>query len=337
MTKIILAVDSGYGNVKAAWGAEPSKDTEIIFRAIANSISKYSNSPIAISKGRVPIGIDGDTFMVGPDAYFSEGTSILDFNFIHRKEYLAFLRGAIHFMLRKTGIHHKIDCLVVGLPVSNYESHNEALAKICKGFHEIPTPLEFVAIFGPIVKVMVGQVIIVPQPLGALSMFSSKCAQANINMGTVLVIDIGFKTLDWIFSNGLDVDMKRSGSFDGGVSVLLREISSLVGKKLGVGFIDMIEVEKALSSGRIFAGGRSHDFSPYIGLVQESASKVIDKFFGAVEIDREFDSIVLTGGGGKFYRDALSKKFPTHKIECTDDSVMDNVRGFYLIACGSMP
>ncbi len=337
MTKIILAVDSGYGNVKAAWGAEPSNENEIIFRAIANSISNSSNSPVTSSKGRVPVVVDGDTFMVGPDAYLSEGTSILDFNFVHRKEYLAFLRGAIHYMLRKLGIHHKIDCLVVGLPVSNYESHNEALAKICKGLHEIPTPLEFVAIFGSIVKVMVEKVIIVPQPLGALSVFSSKCAQASMNMGTVLVIDPGFKTLDWIFSNGMDVDMKRSGSFDGGVSVLLREISSIVGKKLGVGFIDMIEVEKALSSGRIFAGGRSHDFSPYIGLIQESASKVIDKFFGAVEIEREFDSIVLTGGGGKFYRDALSKKFPTHKIECADDSVMDNVRGFYLIARGNMP
>ena len=30
MTKIILAVDSGYGNVKAAWGAEPSNENEII-------------------------------------------------------------------------------------------------------------------------------------------------------------------------------------------------------------------------------------------------------------------------------------------------------------------
>ena len=337
MTKIILALDVGFGNVKAAWGFEHSNETEIIFRSIANLISKSSNSPVTSSKGRVPVVVDGDTFMVGPDAYLSEGTSILDFNFVLRKEYLAFIRGAIHFMFRKTGVNHKIDVLAVGLPVGNYESHNEALAKICKGLHEIPTPTEFVASFGATVKVMVEKVIIVPQPLGALTVFSSKCAQANINMGTVLVIDPGFKTLDWIFSNGLDVDMKRSGSFDGGVSVLLREISNLVGKKLGFGFIDMIEVEKALSSGRIFAGGRSHDFSPYSGLVQESASKVIDKFFGAVEIDREFDSIVLTGGGGKFYRDALNKKFPTHTIECADDAVMDNVHGFYMLAKGGMP
>lgn len=336
MTKIILAIDVGFGNVKAAWGAESSSETEIIFRSIANVISKSRNSPITTSKGRVPVVVAGDTFMIGPDAYLSSGAGILDFNFVVRKEYLAFLRGAMHFMFNKTGVYHKIDVLAVGLPVGNYESHHEALAQICKGLHEIPTPLEFANSLGPTVKVMVEKVIIVPQPLGSLSVFAAKCALVNKNMGTVLVIDLGFKTLDWVFSSGLNVDMERSGSFAGGVSVLLREISSIVGKKLGVGFIDMIEVEKALSSGRIFAGGRSHDFSPYMGLVKESAGKVIDKFFGAVEIDREFNAIVLTGGGGKFYLDAISKKFPTHTIECADDAVMDNVRGFYLVARGNL-
>jgi plasmid segregation protein ParM len=337
MSKIVLSIDVGYGNVKAAWGAESSTDTEIIFRSIANPVSKSSNSAVTISKGRVPIVVDGDTFMVGPDSYLSAGTSIPDFDYVARKEYVAFLRGAMHFIFCKTGVYHKIDVLSVGLPVGNFESQQDALIKICKGEHEIPTPLAFVQALGPTVKVMVEKVMVVPQPIGALSVFARKCARSNRSMGSALIIDPGFKTLDWVFSNGMSVDMERSGSFAGGMSALLRETSGIVGKKLGVGYIDLIEVEKALSSGKIFAGGRHHDFTPYSGIVKEAAAKVIDKFFGALDIDREFNSIVLTGGGGKYYLDAIAKKFPGHIIECADDAVMDNARGFYLVARGVMP
>ena len=337
MSKIVLAVDVGYGNVKAAWGAESTNETEIIFRSIANPVSKSSNSAVTTSTGRVPIVVSGDTFMVGPDAYLSAGTSIADFDYVARKEYLAFLRGAMHFMFCKTGVYRKIDVLSVGLPVGNFESQQETLIKLCKGEHEIPTPIPLVNALGPTVKVIVDKVVVVPQPIGALSVFARKCARSNKNMGSALIIDPGFKTLDWVFSNGMNVDMERSGSFAGGMSALLREISGIVGKKLGVGYIDLVEVEKALSTGKIFAGGRSHDFTPFAGIVKDSAAKVIDKFFGALDIDREFHSIVLTGGGAKYYRYAISEKFPGHTIQCEEDSVMDNVRGFYLVARGTMP
>ena len=135
----------------------------------------------------------------------------------------------------------------------------------------------------------------------------------------------------------MNVDMGRSGSFSGGVSALIREISSIVGKKLGVGYIDAIEVEKALTSGVIFADGCTHDFSPYAYLAKEAAGRVIDKFFGALQINRQFTNIVLTGGGAKYFYEAIAKKFPTHIIQYETDSVMDNVRGFYNVARCNMP
>ncbi|MEY4426654.1 MAG: hypothetical protein RL535_952, partial [Pseudomonadota bacterium] len=52
---------------------------------------------------------------------------------------------------------------------------------------------------------------------------------------------------------------------------------------------------------------------------------------------RRFNSIVLSGGGGKYYRNAIARKFPGHTIECAADAVFDNARGFYLIARGMMP
>lgn len=336
MKKIVLAADIGYGNVKAAWGAECSPESEIIFRSIANLVSKNNTDEVVATAGRVPVSVDSDIFMVGPDAFMSQGNSIGDVNYVARKEYKAFLRGAMHYMFCRTGVYHTIDLLAVGLPVSNFTSQKAELMNICRGAHEIPTPPLLIKGLGPTVKVHVDKVIVLPQPVGALSVFSTKCARANKSMGSVLLIDPGFKTLDWVFSNGMNVDMARSGSFAGGMSSLLREISGLVGKTLGVGFVDLVEVEKALSSGRIFAGGRSHDFTPFAGIVKEASAKVVDKFFSALDIDREFDSIVLSGGGAKYYRDAIAEKFPGHIIQCEEDSVMDNVRGFYMVAHASM-
>jgi plasmid segregation protein ParM len=335
MTKIVLACDVGYGNVKAVWGAECNPNSEIIFRSIA--IPVHKGTDINTSMGRVPVTVLGDTFLVGPDAYLSGGTGIPDTNFTERNEYLAFLRGAMHYMFSKTGVYHKIDTLVVGLPVGNFASHRNRLKEICMGEHIVPTPPNYVHALGATVKVTVDKVMVIPQPLGALSIFQRKCARANKEMGQALIIDPGYKTLDWVFSHGMDVDMGRSGSFAGGVSALLADISNSVGKKLGVGFIDLIEVESALSSGVIFADGRDHDFTPFKGIVNDAAAQVVDKFFSALKIERRFTSIVLSGGGGKYYRDAIAKKFPGHIVECEDDAVMDNARGFYLLARGMMP
>jgi plasmid segregation protein ParM len=337
MKKIVLAADIGYGNVKAVWGADRSAESEIIFRAIASPISKSSNDEVIATIGRVPIVVDDDIFLVGPDAYKSTGSSILDFDFVARKEYQAFLRGAMHYMFVKTGVYHTINTLAVGLPISNYTSQKSELLAVCKGMHEIPTPPSLVNGLGPTIKVNIENVIVLPQPLGALSIYGAKCALANRNIGSTLIIDPGFKTLDWVFSHDMNVDMHRSGSFTGGVSSLLREISGIVGKKLGVGYVDLIEVEKAVSCGKIFAGGRVHDFTPFIGIVKEAAAKIVDRFFNALDIEREFDSIVLTGGGGKYYIDAIARKFPTHNINYESDAVMDNARGFYLVARGEMP
>ena len=330
MTKIVLAVDVGYGNVKAVWDPESNTSSEIIFRSIANPV--HQGTDINRSKGTVPVTVQGHTYMVGPDAYLSGGTGIPDTNFTERNEYLAFLRGALHYMFCKTVAYHKIDTLVVGLPVGNFASHRARLRDICIGEHIVPTPPAFIEALGPVVKIMVDKVMVLPQPLGALSIFARKCARANKEVGQALIIDPGYKTLDWVFSLGMEVDMGRSGSFAGSVSALLADISNSVGKKLGVGFIDLIEVESALTTGVIFADGRDHDFTPFKDIVKDAAAQVIDKFFSALRIERRFTSIVLSGGGGKYYRDAIAKKFPGHIVEYETDAVMDNARGFYLLA-----
>lgn len=42
----------------------------------------------------------------------------------------------------------------------------------------------------------------------------------------------------------------------------------------------------------------------------------------------------MTGGGAKFYANALRKRFPNYEIVVDADSVMTNARGFHLLASG---
>lgn len=335
MKNIVLSVDVGYGNVKACWGLENSPNTEIIFRSIANPVMK--GSAINATKGRVPVTVDGDTYMVGPDAYLYEGNGISDANFSARKEYRAFVIGAMHFMFRMTGVYRRINTLAVGLPVGNFESHQDLLHEVCIGEHIVPTPPALIQSLGPTIKILVENVLVIPQPFGALSIYGRKCANTNKSMGSTLVIDPGYKTLDWVFTHGMEVDMAKSGSFAGGVLSILRDISNNVGKQLGVGYVDLIEVENALETGILFADGRDYDFTPFKDMVNDVAERIVEKFFNALKIDRQFSNILLTGGGGKYYRKALEKKFPSHSIQCEPDSVMNNSRGFYLLACDERP
>lgn len=330
MNNIVLSIDVGYGNVKACWGLENSPNTEIIFRSIANPVMK--DTIVNTTKGRVPVCVDGVTYMVGPDAYLYEGNGISDANFTARKEYRAFLIGAMHFMFRKTGVYHRIGILTVGLPIGSFTSHQDMLHEVCKGEHIVPTPPELVRSLGPTIKVFVEKVLVVPQPFGSLRVYAKKCASTNKNMGSTLVIDPGYKTLDWVFSHGMEVDMARSGSFSGGVLSILRDISNNIGKQLGVGYVDLLEVEHALETGIIFANGRDYDFTPFKDMVNDVAQGIIDKFFSALKIDRQFSNILLTGGGGKYFREGLEKTFPTYSIQYEPDSVLNNARGFYLLA-----
>ena len=174
------------------------------------------------------------------------------------------------------------------------------------------------------------KVLILPQPLGGL--------RHGLNVRGVdpnsvnLVIDPGYNTFDWLVSRGGQPDLARSGSFQGGVAQILRELSGAAAMKLGVGQIDLVECELALETGLMHVNGRKLPFQEFSQVAQRAATEVVDRFVGALDMRRRFDNIIMTGGGAKFFEHALRKRFPDYNIVVQTDNVMTNARGFRMVA-----
>lgn len=327
----ILAIDVGYGNVKSVWGNARNDSCENIFRSLAPRTRKKKDALAGFTDplDRVSVEVDGGHFLVGKEAYLVGGEPILDTNYIAHPEYLAYVLGSIYYMQKKSGtIINSIDGLVVGLPVSNFSKHRAALANLVQGPHTIPAPGNLQNIYGPTIEVKIGKVLVLPQPLGALRSHAAAGSAADPK-STNLVIDVGYNTFDWLTSMGMRADMERSGNFEGGVAQLIREVSSQVGSELGIGVLDFVDCENALSTGTLMHKGVQHSFTQYADIVDNMAGEMVNKFMNSQKSNRGFTNIIVTGGGAKYFKNALQKRFPDYPILVEPDSVMANARGFY--------
>lgn len=336
MTKIILAIDVGYGNTKLVWGSARDSSCELLFKSIATTTRQSDDAFTDFSQpmDRVVISVNNRNFLVGPEAYLAGSTSsILDKDYIKHDEYMALLRGAMYYMMKKSGtIKQKIDGLVVGLPISNFNEHRDALLKLAIGIHTLPTPVGMRSMYGSTFDVLVDKVLVLPQPIGALRNYAGNLHSGDNSVS--LIVDPGYNTFDWVTAYGMRPDMVRSGSFDGGVAHILREVSLQAGKTLGLGVIDFVQCESALSTGVLSHKSQKYPFDQFKTIAEDAATEIVNKFVSVLDTTRPFDRIVMAGGGAKYYVKALRKKFPDFEVVAPSDSVMANVRGFYAFAAG---
>lgn len=337
MAKTILAVDVGYGNTKFVWGAARDASSEMIFKSIAPAVQQEDDDAykeFAGSVDRVAITVNSKKYFVGPEAYFlGSSAPILGKDYVKHDEYLALLRGAMYFMMKKSGVIRKtIDGLVVGLPVSNFITNKQALVDLAKGVHTLPTPPGLRSVYGQTIDVLVDKVLVLPQPIGALRNYAGKMEAGDDSVN--LIVDPGYNTFDWVTAYGARPDMQRSGSFDGGVAHILRTIGNKAGKDLGVGFIDFVQCEEALKKGVLWHETTNYPFTKYAAVADDAAFEIVNKFASSLDTSRPFNRIVMAGGGAKYYLNAMRKRFPDYEIMVDEDSVMANARGFYLFAAG---
>ena len=220
-----------------------------------------------------------------------------------RDEYLALLRGSIFYMMKKSGVALKhIDMLVVGLPVSNWRPMQAELSRIAKGPHQVPVPVALRSNFGERVEVTIGRVLVLPQPMGALhnATLGREGNPLQDETSVHMVIDPGYNTFDWFLSVGIRPDLQRSGSLQGGVSQLLRLVANAAGGKIGVGTLNLNEVEKGLSEGVMHAYGKRLDMIEFRPIIEAAAAQVVDRFVNSIDMSLGVNNIYLVGGGASF-------------------------------------
>jgi len=331
--KEVMSVDVGFGNVK--YTLEGSMHSSVrcgIFPSNATPELSDSGGSLDSQKceqlNTMTVEVDGVAYMVGKDAGLGlddSSSHVLDSSFPRTKEYLALLRGALACMATPA-----IDLLVLGLPVSTLSRHKNYLEQTVVGKHRVPIaddPSRHM-------DVWINQVHVIAQPLGGFldhavrsGIFSSLQSSGE----TCLTIDVGFFTVDWVISVGPKVVNRRSGSTNGGMSRILREIAKIVGREQDVSITNLRDVDAALANGnRLKLFGDDVDISEAVALGKSKGRDAIINLSGQIGEGHEIGKIIILGGGAHFFKEIVQERYPRHQIKIAEDSIFANVRGFQL-------
>ncbi|MEX3941252.1 PRTRC system protein D [Paraburkholderia sp. BR10937] len=320
----VFAVDVGYGNTKYAYRAASHAVVTGIFPSLTPlaPLRTHSGDSESIFGARkvTTITIDRIDYEVGPDvpitaAYGRTGRALGD-DYVLSRDYAALLFGAIHF----SGVT-RIKYLVLGLPVHNTEKYSAALKERFIGEHD----------FGH-GRVVVEKVVVIPQPLGSLVHAADSRGGSFGCHDSHLVIDVGYFTTDWIYTNGFTMDYKRGDGIPCGASQISRYIANLISRDEGEQVDEIERIDRALRQRTpFFFYGKDIDLAPYVA----RAAPIIAEFVMAVQ-NRvgplpDVRSIILSGGGANLFAPAIRRRFARVVIEQIDSPCLANARGFLII------
>ena len=322
-----VSIDVGFGQTKWAVRLENEIVTgslpSLAPTASATTVSTINGS--LTKRSTIKVDIDGYIFEVGPDvrlamAGVNSGRSLSD-DFPTTRNYKALIYGALYY----AGVDN-VDILTLGLPVHTMSKYAEILKNMFN---------ESVIINNR--KVSVGRVIVIPQPVGSLAKFGADHMEQVKNNQTRLIIDIGYVTTDWVVASGLDMIDGRSGGRVGGVSHILKQLSEEIANKYSPGTkFDRIErIDEALVSRNSLKYFKYdinvNELETYLTSARPLIEETVKEIKTRVgEVD-DLYTILLTGGGARFYESIIRDTFPMNDVVVMDNPAFTNAIGFLLV------
>lgn len=321
MSSIVRACDVGYGHTKFTRGR---KNDDLLCSSIP-SLAPMSTEGVDLDGGiknkrqTVTVYVDQKKYEVGPDIERALGKydeRVLCENYSKTPEYMALLRGALHYM----AVTH-VDTLVVGLPVSHVFSHAKSLAKDLAKVHPV----------GNGRTVLVKSVEVLAQPIGGYLDYAVRSGKADkLDHQMNLIIDPGFFTFDFVVANGSSAISNRSGHHDGSVSMVLDSIANDISKEYGTHYTNLVAIDRGLRTGEFSVYGKKINLEKYMPNATQIMGAAIKKMINTIGNTADIENIILVGGGANLFMPAIKKHFPNHDIAMAEDPVFANVRGFHV-------
>jgi plasmid segregation protein ParM len=323
MSKIVGAIDLGYRNLKFV---ERGDGYRFACRSFPSVAPIASNCDLSVDRKTkrdsviVPVG--KLRYEVGPDANLAQSVdqgSNLNDMYSLSDQYLALMRGALRMMKLD-----QIDLLVVGLPVSLFTLRRTELERRLQGHHDV----------GDGKRVSVGRVVCIAQPVGAFLSYAVPSRQrSSMLQERNLIMDPGWKTFDWVVTQGLKPLDERSDAVNRGMWAVVDAMARAIGTELNCRLtqFDYERIDEALrlqTKPRFF--GQPRDLAPYMAAGKRVVEDAITEMRLLVREASDIDNILIAGGGAPFYRPEIQKAFPKHKVLQLDDPLFANVRGFQM-------
>lgn len=325
-SKIVRAIDIGYGNVKLTLSNyENGQFDTMHFPSEAipvNPLDEDIGGSFVTKKNIKTINVCNKTFKVGVDSLLIDQDNVhrnLHDDYINQKSYMALYLGALSYM----NLEH-IDILVVGLPVRLMSRKEKELKSMLEGTHQIADNK----------SVTVERVKVIHQPLGGFLNFSkSTGTQSNFLNSTNLIIDVGYYTMDWLVSKGMKPIEKRcSGNRYGASKILDLILKSVQDDKTLNTSIDSINyIDEAILKGRLKIRGKEYPIDKYIQSADFMIDEAIRDLTTNLKSIDDIENIILSGGGAHFYQKAIEKEFSDFTVLMDSDSIFSNVNGFQIV------
>jgi plasmid segregation protein ParM len=317
----VRAIDVGFGNTKYVTASESGKVECSHFPSLTFfGTTDDAGEGMGSKRRTVTVPVGGLMYVVGPEVELAADRFWQRHEhdtFMQTDEYRALMAGALHYMKVD-----RLDLLVLGLPVAQFQAKRIALEKSMTGAFDV----------GRRKKVEVNRVLVVAQPQGALMEYAANSGVESIAKGRSLVIDVGSRTFDWLVTRGMKVLGTMSSSVPRGTHAMLSAIAKQISEDFGEQFNHLEEIDEALRAGRAMRiYQQDYDLKRFDKLIQAIADQAVMAMVQSMDATFNVENIVLVGGGAFLYRKAIKRQFPKHRIREVKDPLHANVRGFQLI------
>lgn len=293
---IYVGLDVGFGETKVV-----TKGERELKEAFPSLVAEHTPSPLEEERIRVPFG--GKTYVVGRDARTEPGC----FQFYDLSDLVRYLPLVVRYVFMAYGIETEDSALCLSVPPSGWPEKDTILSSVKEEVHSASVML--------------------PQGYGAFYTAVKK-ELLPVDPDTVLVLDFGYNTVDWLFIE------KRRG-----------EWKTTRGDTLSrMGVMKLVEYFRAELKGeltelppRVLREFLKEGSSTFYGEVLDLSGQkrraeeryrevLLSALKGAVgEIWREVD-VIVAAGGGTYYFDPR-KSLPHSLVVVPDFPEYANAEG----------
>jgi plasmid segregation protein ParM len=323
-----IAIDIGYGFVKLLSGQQAIRFPSVVGRGRElNYLSPLSknNQPL----DNLQVNINGQNYFVGNLAIRQSelASRSLEQNRVVDPNAKILLLTAIGLLSQWED--QKFN-LVTGLPTSYYANYGKEWIRELTGQYNIGIRQN-----GQMKqkKVSLREVCVIPQPFGTLydQMLNTIGNTINQELSEMIVgiVDIGFKTTDYAVADKLEFIEHLSSSTSTGLANVHRLLANYLQKNFNLEKQDY-ELDEIVEEAAVRVAGKTQDLSTARNeFFTEIARKIINEISSRWDY-RQFDIILLTGGGGEALAQYIIPHFPNMVL--VDNAQYANARGFQKLA-----
>ncbi|NLW46484.1 MAG: ParM/StbA family protein [Firmicutes bacterium] len=325
-----IGVDLGYGFVKITDGKKDKLFPSVVGQA---RTLRYvtDESPEQNLINNLHVAVEGREYFVGDLANRQSDVVLFSLNESRMDERISKILFATALALLAEGQSTNYN-IVTGLPVGFYTETKQTLTQLYKGRQDVimkrkQTPDQEYSL-------MVNEVKVLPEPFGSLFDlildYSGNIVDENLAASKVGIIDVGFRTTDYIVVDNLENIDRLSGSSNTALSTAYVIISELLKEEFKI-TKPIYQLDQTIRSSEIRISGKTYNLDEIkkhaFGMVAEKLITEINSLW----INKwELDMVFITGGGGMALAEYLMPHFENSLL--AKEAQFANVYGFRKLA-----